>query len=268
MHPWEGLPSLQELPDPKHARQEWATGWIRYQLHHGGTQEGCGAGRRARRHLKCLNLLSLLSNNMLLFCKLSLNLTFIVSFLDFQTQNWTRLTRHSLFFTWVVEILKYLHNRRRLPGYFRSWRGRRVPCLSRIQGHPDPMTTSLVNKAVKSIWKTAGVNEKLSVTDLRKATATKVRLHFYIKIILNTSINAFFIQIDKGLDCLTWVYGDSVLYIDNIIGSRYKQYFYFHVRSKFPWARDANTQQMTHRAATQDQYYLLKQSKCDILKVV
>lgn len=70
-------------------------------------------------------------------------------------------------------------------------------------GHPDPMTTSLVNKAVKSIWKTAGVNEKLSVTDLRKATATKVRLHLYIKIILNTSINAFFIQIDKGLDGLT-----------------------------------------------------------------
>lgn len=51
-------------------------------------------------------------------------------------------------------------------------------------------------------------------------------------------------------------------------GSQYKQYFYFQVRSKFPWARDALAQQMTHRASTQDQYYILQQKKRDSAKVV
>lgn len=53
-------------------------------------------------------------------------------------------------------------------------------------GQPGQMSTSLVKKAVKSIWNAEGANKKLSVTDLRKAAATKVRLHYYINIILNT----------------------------------------------------------------------------------
>lgn len=52
-----------------------------------------------------------------------------------------------------------------------------------------------------------------------------------------------------------------------LVGIQYKQYFYFQVRSKFPWARDALAQQMRHRAATQDQYYLPKQSKTNSAKV-
>lgn len=67
---------------------------------------------------------------------------------------------------------------------------------------------------------------------------------------------------EKGLDGLTWVYGESVLYIDFI------NYFYFQVRSKFPWARDTLAQQMTHRATTQDQYYLLQQTKRDSANIV
>lgn len=53
-----------------------------------------------------------------------------------------------------------------------------------------------------------------------------------------------------------------------LVGSQYKLYFYFQVRSKFPWARDALAQQMTHRASTQDQYYLLKQKKQESAKIV
>lgn len=52
-----------------------------------------------------------------------------------------------------------------------------------------------------------------------------------------------------------------------LVGGQYKRYFYFQVRSKFPWARDALAQQMTHRASTQDQYYLLKQ-KNKIVKLI
>lgn len=53
-----------------------------------------------------------------------------------------------------------------------------------------------------------------------------------------------------------------------LVGGQYKRYFYFQVRSKFPWARHALAQQMTHRASTQDQYYLLKQKKQECAKIV
>lgn len=53
-----------------------------------------------------------------------------------------------------------------------------------------------------------------------------------------------------------------------LVGGQYKRYFYFQVGSKFPWARDALAQQMTHRASTQDQYYLLKQKKQECAKIV
>lgn len=53
-----------------------------------------------------------------------------------------------------------------------------------------------------------------------------------------------------------------------VVSSQYKQYFFFKIRSKSPWTRDALAQQMTHRATTEDQFYLLKQTKCDSAKIV
>lgn len=41
-----------------------------------------------------------------------------------------------------------------------------------------------------------------------------------------------------------------------------------YVKRKFRWARDALAQQMTHRASTQDQYYILQQKKRDSATVV
>lgn len=65
--------------------------------------------------------------------------------------------------------------RRRLPGYCSEFAREEsaVFVFPAPSGQPGPMSTSLVNKVVKSIWKAAGVKKKLSVTDLRKATATK-----------------------------------------------------------------------------------------------
>nr|XP_034319298.1 uncharacterized protein LOC117687179 [Crassostrea gigas] len=130
------------------------------------------------------------------------------------------ITPVTLFFS--PELWRYLSifttmMRRRLPGYS-SELGREESAVFVTypmgpSGHPGPMTTSLVNKSVHSIWKAAGVKKKLSVTNLRKAAPTKVR-------------------------------------------------------SKFPWARHALAQQMTHRASTQDQYYLLKQKKQECAKIV
>ncbi|XP_065936651.1 uncharacterized protein [Magallana gigas] len=130
------------------------------------------------------------------------------------------ITPVTLFFS--PELWRYLSifttmMRRRLPGYsselVREESAVFVTYPMGPSGHPGPMTTSLVNKSVHSIWKAAGVKKKLSVTNLRKAAPTKVR-------------------------------------------------------SKFPWARHALAQQMTHRASTQDQYYLLKQKKQECAKIV
>lgn len=81
--------------------------------------------------------------------------------------------------------------RKRLPGYTSELAREESPVFTTFpgpSGEPGPMNTSLINKAVKSIWKAAGLKTKFSVTDLRKATATKVRLHYYIKSVLNTKV--------------------------------------------------------------------------------
>lgn len=67
--------------------------------------------------------------------------------------------------------------RRRLPGYCSELAREKSAVFVFVfpapSEQPGPMSTLLVNKVVKSIWKAAGVKMKLSVTDLRKATATK-----------------------------------------------------------------------------------------------
>lgn len=106
-------------------------------------------------------------------------LTFIVSCLDIQIQDWAHITSQSLFFS--PELWRYLDifttiMRRRLPGYCSEFAREESAVFVFVfpapSGQPGPMSTSLVNKVVKSIWKAAGVKKKLSVTDLRKATAT------------------------------------------------------------------------------------------------
>lgn len=124
---------------------------------------------------------------MLFFCKMSLNLTFIVSFLDIQTQDGTHHTRHSLLFPWVVEILKYLHNN-------------------------DEKTPRLLFGV--------GKGRECGVRHLPDGTIRTSRSKVYMEIL-------FFILMLL------------------LVGGQYKRYFYFQVRSKFPWARDALAQQMT-----------------------